>query len=322
MTLRLHSILRPSVAALMAVAALHAAAWQSTPLAAGIHVTDSIGGAVASLDYTVRATLGSRGEASWGIVWSRTSPDDYRGLSVTFAAQGDADEVYDRSITVTQYAVSGGSRHTISTADYPARDIEPRDDGFTIKLQVRPTGAIVCGGTAMPLFEEVVECPADAPAALGIASTATLTLLQCDLQCDTLSRRRYYDPASISDRIDITDRHQGYWTYFDRDTDPALASLGGSYELATVPRDDAEPGYFIIYLGGARPGSQWRPGEVKGILTPTIFSHHYDLLWLDAQGRSMTREQSATFDASGALLTLSFPLYKATVRFSRRPAAH
>ena len=93
---------------MMAVAALHAAAWQSTPMAAGIHVTDSIGDAVASLDYTVRAALGSRGEASWGIVWSRTSPDDYRGLSVTFAAQGDADEVYDRSITVTQYAVSGG----------------------------------------------------------------------------------------------------------------------------------------------------------------------------------------------------------------------
>ena len=107
----------------------------------------------------------------------------------------------------------------------------------------------------------------------------------------------------------------------DRDTDPALASIGGSYELATVPRDDGEPGYFIIYLGGARPGSQWRPGEVKGILSPTIFSHHYDLVWLDEQGLSMTAEQSATFDASGALLTLSFPLYKATVRFSRRPAA-
>lgn len=306
---------------MMAVAALHAAAWQSTPMAAGIHVTDSIGDAVASLDYTVRAALGSRGEASWGIVWSRTSPDDYRGLSVTFAAQGDADEVYDRSITVTQYAVSGGSRRVISTADYPARDIEPRDDGFSIKLQVRPTGAIVCGGTEMPLFEEVVDFAADAPAALGIASTAALTLLQCDLQCDTLSRRRYFDPATIGNRIDVADRQQGYWAYFDRDTDPTLAQLGGTYSLATVARDDGAPGYFIIYLGGARAGSSWRPGEVKGILTPTIFSHHYDLLWLDEQGRTMSREQSATFDASGALLTLSFPLYKATVRFSRRPAA-
>ena len=306
---------------MMAVTALHAAAWQSTPMAAGIHVTDSIGGAVASLDYTVRAALGSRGEASWGIVWSRTSPDDYRGLSVTFAAQGAGDEVYDQSITVTQYAVSGGMRHIVSTRDYPARDIDPRHDGFSLKLQVRPTGAIVCGGTAMPLFEEVVDFAADAPAALGIASTAALTLLQCDLQCDTLSRRRYFDPATISDRIDVADRHQGFWAYFDRDTDPALASIGGSYELATVPRDDGEPGYFIIYLGGARPGSQWRPGEVKGILSPTIFSHHYDLVWLDEQGLSMTAEQSATFDASGALLTLSFPLYKATVRFSRRPAA-
>lgn len=309
------------LAALMAATAPSARAWTAEPMAAGIHVTDSVSCAVAELDYTVRATVESHGAASWGIVWSRTTPDDYCGVSVAFAAQGDADEVYDRSITVTQYAVSGGSRRVISTADYPARDIEPRDDGFSIKLQVRPTGAIVCGGTAMPLFEEVVDFAADAPAALGIASTSALTLLQCDLQCDTLSRRRYFDPATISDLINVADRHQGFWAYFDRDTDPALASIGGSYELATVPRDDGEPGYFIIYLGGARPGSQWRPGEVKGILTPTIFSHHYDLLWLDEQGRTMTREQSATFDASGALLTLSFPLYKATVRFSRRPAA-
>ncbi|MGM9846223.1 MAG: hypothetical protein ACI30K_08380 [Muribaculaceae bacterium] len=309
--------MRPLVATLMAAAALHASAWQATPAAAGLHLTDSIAAAYTSLDYTVRAAIDSRAEASWGIVWGLTSPGDYRGISVTFAPQGAADEVYDQSITVTQYAVADGTRRVISTADYPARDIDPRHDGFSLKLQVRPSGAIVCGGAAMPLFEEMVERPADAPAALGFTSSAPLTIMHCDMHCDTISRRLHIDPASISARIDTSDPHQGFWTYFDRDTDPALAALGGSYELATVPRCDATPGYLIIYLGGAPQGSQWRPGDVKGILTPTIFSHHYDLLWLDEQGIAMTRDQSATFDASGALLTLSFPLYKATIRFSR-----
>lgn len=305
------------LAALMAATALSARAWTAEPMAAGIHVTDSVSCAVAELDYTVRATVESHGAASWGIVWSRTTPDDYRGLSVTFAAQGDADEVYDRSITVTQYTVSGGSRRVISTADYPARDIDPRHDGFSLKLQVRPSGAVVSGGGAMVLFEETIESPAAAPGALGIATTSALRVMQCEMHCDSINRRRYIDPCTISERLDASDCHQGYWTYFDRDTDPTRAQLGGTYSLATVARDDGAPGYFIIYLGGARAGSSWRPGEVKGILSPTIFSHHYDLVWLDEQGLSMTGEQSATIDASGALLTLSFPLYKATIRFTR-----
>ena len=305
------------LAALMAATALSARAWTAEPMAAGIHVTDSVSCAVAELDYTVRATVESHGAASWGIVWSRTTPDDYCGVSVAFASQGAGDEVYDQSITVTQYAVSGGMRHIVSTRDYPARDIDPRHDGFSLKLQVRPSGAVVSGGGAMALFEETIESPAAAPGALGIATTSALRVMQCEMHCDSISRRRYIDPCTISERLDASDRHQGYWTYFDRDTDPTLAQLGGTYSLATVARDDGAPGYFIIYLGGARAGSSWRPGEVKGILSPTIFSHHYDLVWLDEQGLSMTAEQSATIDASGALLTLSFPLYKATIRFTR-----
>ncbi len=57
---------------------------------------------------------------------------------------------------------------------------------------------------------------------------------------------------------------------------------------------------------------------LKGRLKPTIFVGHYDLEWIDSTFAPIDRDIHATI-TDGAILTLSFPLLKTTLRFSRMP---
>lgn len=110
------------------------------------------------------------------------------------------------------------------------------------------------------------------------------------------------------------DPAEGFWKYYDRKTDPLRAAIGGKYTLATVRTADG--GYDIIYLAGAdaRYGL-WQPLLVKGHLTPDGFDGCYLLSWRDADGAEISHETSATIE--GDLLILSFPYWKATLRFAR-----
>ena len=57
---------------------------------------------------------------------------------------------------------------------------------------------------------------------------------------------------------------------------------------------------------------------LKGRLKPTIFLDHYDLEWVDSTFERMNRDIHAQL-TDGAILSLSFPLLKTTVRFSKMP---
>ena len=111
----------------------------------------------------------------------------------------------------------------------------------------------------------------------------------------------------------------GYWMYLDRVNDPSYARLGGRYTLALV--SDGDRGYDIIYVDGARTlADRWRPMMLKGRLRPTIFENHYTLEWIDSEFRTMTEDMHADIE-QGAILTLSFPLLKTTLRFSKVPVS-
>jgi len=111
---------------------------------------------------------------------------------------------------------------------------------------------------------------------------------------------------------------EGVWDFLDRDTDNSMARQGGRYSLLSVAGEDGN--IDILYLGGAVVNAQsWRPGMKKGRLRPTIFNQSYELDWTDATGESMGPDCHATIE-QGAILTLNFPLYKSSLRFSRRPA--
>lgn len=59
---------------------------------------------------------------------------------------------------------------------------------------------------------------------------------------------------------------------------------------------------------------------LKGRLRPTIFENHYTLEWIDSEFRTMTEDMHADIE-QGAILTLSFPLLKTTLRFSKVPVS-
>ena len=113
-----------------------------------------------------------------------------------------------------------------------------------------------------------------------------------------------------------TDSTEGFWQYLDGENDPQYARLGGRYRLAIVKGGD---GYDIIYIDGAETlASQWKPMMLKGGLKTTIFENHYDLEWIDSTFESIRRDIHASV-SDGAILTLSFPLLKTTLRFSKMP---
>ncbi len=116
------------------------------------------------------------------------------------------------------------------------------------------------------------------------------------------------------------DPAEGFWQYLDRENDTRYAHPGGRYLLATV-KSDSGSGYDIIYLDGAITlANKWRPGMLKGRLKPTIFRDHFDLQWIDSTFDSIDTDIHADITDS-AILTLSFPLLKTKLRFSKATAA-
>lgn len=112
---------------------------------------------------------------------------------------------------------------------------------------------------------------------------------------------------------------EGYWRYLDRENDPQYARPGGRYLLAAVKSGEGDGSYDIIYIDGAETyRDQWQPMMLKGRLRPTIFLDHYDLEWTDSTFDTIDRDIHATVTDS-SIMTLSFPLLKTTLRFSKMP---
>lgn len=130
-----------------------------------------------------------------------------------------------------------------------------------------------------------------------------------------------WTPESIKAHLlkkGTTDPIEGYWTYLDRDNDDRYARIGGRYRIAIIGNDDGTA-YDIIYMsGGEVNASAWKPGMRKGTLTPTIFSNHYNLTWFDASFRKMQHDIHASV-TQNAIIELSFPTLKTTIRLSKEP---
>lgn len=111
----------------------------------------------------------------------------------------------------------------------------------------------------------------------------------------------------------------GMWQMFDRENDNRYAVPGGEYTLACIPDPDTDGGYLLLVTKGARKCPElWPPGSLKGRLSPTPFKKQYALTWTAADGTPLTDEAYALLSEDQQLLTLVFPLHRATLRFSRR----
>ena len=109
----------------------------------------------------------------------------------------------------------------------------------------------------------------------------------------------------------------GIWKALDRDTDSRYALAGGRYTLAIVPVPDTNE-CDIIYINGAEVNAdKWKTGMRKGKLIPTAFKDHYDLMWYDSAFELIEYDATASVDQN-IILSLSFPLFKSTLRFVRQ----
>ena len=154
-----------------------------------------------------------------------------------------------------------------------------------------------------------------------------------DLQIERLEAKRIADfavdgmtrfktSADIVGEEDITQSPAGVWRYLDRDNDPAWSRPGGKYTLGIVRDEGEKDAWTIVYLGGAVTNSdRWSPGMRKGSLKGSGFLRDFNLEWIDAMCGVLGEDDecSAALSDDGQILTLRFPLDKATLRFSRQP---
>lgn len=147
-------------------------------------------------------------------------------------------------------------------------------------------------------------------------------LLKLDNRFEKYNVRKTFDldrfvPNKL--REGMLDDHTGYWHYLDKITpNNQHVVLGGRYRVAIVPNPDRLEQLLIVYIEGSTDDSKfWEKGDIKGILVPTTFENHYNLIWFDSRRRPAGLDEcSATFDGVN-LLTLNFPLLESQIRFER-----
>lgn len=155
-------------------------------------------------------------------------------------------------------------------------------------------------------------------ASLGFAASPGAEVLVSDISLSISPANPPVASADISelDKIFLAteDPIEGYWEIFDRTLEESLLKLGGDYKLAIVKNG---ANYEIIYLAGAvTNGKAWKPGMLKGILTPTSFPGLLNLEWIDAQGERISNSVTAQ-TGYNSTLTLQFPYHSSVVRLRK-----
>lgn len=118
--------------------------------------------------------------------------------------------------------------------------------------------------------------------------------------------------ASSSDPL------EGYWQLLDYTVNDSMLQPGGHYVLAMVSTIGGA--YKLLYLSGAEknPGG-WKPGDVKGILTPSPSAGTFSLKWIDAAHTPLPGEGTLQKE-TGRLLQVSFPWLQSSLRLIKIPS--
>ena len=227
--------------------------------------------------------------------------------------------------------LSGGDQPVIKIIDTRSGDVissfkgSPR--GWAVKdensliVGIHSSGAVtIDGGHRIPeqigdiSIDDIAAGSLSVVAIGGVFKSITAVVETEDNILQKLSTS--WTEQSLTDYLaESNDPMESLWVYLDGNTNPDMAVAGGRYKLASVANDDG--GYNLIYVAGAtvNPDS-WHSGMVKATLIPTIFDNHYNVIWHDSRAESITFDVSADIE-QGAILSVSFPRYQATLRFSR-----
>lgn len=291
------------------------------PIEKGLIATDSLSGRFSDCRYHLRIDIPPHSRhAAWNV---RLDYDDDTFSVITLSRSGASAEEpdYGLPIEVVFSCYSSDSLLLKQTKEEIIRDIDPSVDGWSLTLtSFAGDKNLTCAiGQKSPL----ISFPVKKEGLRYISSACLISglrLARLSLfvsESDDLTATSVSSPAELADAINNSgDVCEGYWCYLDRDTDPTTVGLGGDYRLATLRRPDGT--IEIIYLGGARHNRDfWKPMMLKGLLKPTIFMNHYDLIWYDAYGSRISDETSADI-IDGSIIRLNFPLIRnAQIRLRR-----
>lgn len=274
---------------------------------------------IAERNDIIETTVEARATLKQGREWGITV-GDYR---VTVSIEKDRfDDINTGRGGIRVMLTDLSGKRVYGSADGIKSDwTDSRKDGNTLTVTFRRDSTVTVSGghsAVLPMIETSLPYPA------GCTVTLTTDGLIDDVNAvveqtvdPTISLATEWTEEALSGHFATTTAPlEGFWDYLDGDNDPRRAIAGGRYTLALV--DDGAGGYTIIYVGGAKVESDlWRCGMVKGRLTPTIFTNHYDATWIDATFRPIVNDVSVTVE-QGAILSVAFPHYSTVLRFSRR----
>ncbi|MCI9286193.1 MAG: hypothetical protein HFJ91_10520 [Muribaculaceae bacterium] len=268
---------------------------------------------------------GSGRSDSWSMSLIPVAGTDTLSVSLYNLTTGYGDDIVDRVYTGMTVTCGG---HILMTGEaegfspekdaYNTISLELASDGRTLTLSggARTLGRV--GEITLPQAIDVGEVSVSA-VGRGVLSmfcveseTDPQVALSTDLDLGEV--RRIISDSSAADPA------VGFWNYFDRNNDPVYARPGGRYRLAVIPSGEVAGAFDILYIGGAEIlADRWNGAghRLKGRLIPAEFAGHYDLEWIDSEFRPISRDIHATVDASGALLTLSFPSLHTVMRFAK-----
>lgn len=275
----------------------------------------------------IRAASGLGSSAGYGIAWGVRD-----SLYFTATIRPASDCGYESSIEpahltfdVMRHEAGGKTMLIDSRKLNKGFDVYRAENSLALEIDCVGLTAQIFGGDGIPEKITEIECCSEcAMGSMGIVALGIpeIELVVSEKVVNNAGGVLFPATAAVISKKSLREDAapvEGVWEYFDRDNDPAICRLGGSYTLGITSDDDGS--LAIVYLGGAEVNaSQWKPGMIKGRLVPTPFHNHYNLLWTDATMNPIDEECSATLEPSGTL-RLDFPLLKTTFRLSRVSAA-
>lgn len=276
------------------------------------------------------------GKVSWGVEF-RDSDGVVNVRVAILWGNSDFGSPFDRRfMRVKVDSISSGGK----ASELLCRDFEERVELFggynCLSIELFDGTMNIWVGSGAQCYVGAVRCG-------HLGERAVLTCNR-KLKVDYVAWRSDRDPADdlstgighddlVAYLLQSRDPVEGFWNFLDRDTDSRWSETGGRYRLAIVRHDSYlifrqkhsasedsaknVPAYCILFVDGAEVNRyRWIPGMIKGYLYPTIFENHYTLEWYDAMMEPIVDEVTADI-VDEAILRFNFPLYHATIRFSK-----
>lgn len=295
----------------------------SCVVCSGTSFTDSLPENVKSYSISMNVALSNNADgfgeskSKWGITWAH-SQDLYYSITFKYGNTDYGDFLDKRYVDIFVEKVVSGKNKIIKKYRY-TKGFDMYTDYNRFVLEVYKDEVRIFGGNNDILHISTLKIQNTMSGDFTIfAKNSDLALSPLIVEYETDMAKiltTKYNSQYLKQYLEKSnDKIEGYWKYLDRNNDPLRARPGGYYRLAIVKENEE---YLILYVSDAEVNAdEWNTGMLKGRLKPTIFKDHYDLVWYDADMKIMDKDIHA-FIVENSILTLEFPIYKTTLRFSK-----